>query len=152
MSRSLARMSLILTSYIGAQGRKFVGSRCSPGGRSDEFNAVAEAAQFADHSLRSALCGLLADRGAPFLVTDTLVQNLPEQATKAMGKDADGLVVTQARDITAVEKSEDATLEFGGGIGGLIKNAPHMAVAFGRPTAGVDSRALVLAGAGPYPG
>ena len=69
-----------------------------------------------------------------------------------MGNNPNGLIVSQACHVAAVEEREDAALELDGGVARLIKNAPQVMVALGRARAGVDSRGLIFARAGPYPG
>ena len=49
-------------------------SRCSM----EQFDAVAEAAELADHSGCAPLLGSLTDRWAAFLVTHSFMQNLPD--------------------------------------------------------------------------
>ena len=68
-----------------------------------------------------------------------------------MGNRPDGLIMSQARDVAAIDNLEDASFGLYGGIGRLIKNAPHVAVAFWRPVAVVHTTALIVAGAGTYP-
>ena len=46
--------------------------------RREQFDAIAEAPQFADHLARSHLLRLCADGGSAFLVANALVQNLPD--------------------------------------------------------------------------
>ena len=55
----------------------------------------------------------------------------PDQPTLSMGDGPDGLVVSQARDRTAIHDLEDASFGPGCGVGRLIEQAPHVAVAFG---------------------
>ena len=65
-----------------------------------------------------------------------------------MGNGPDGLIMSQARDRAAIDKFEDASFGPGCGVGRLIENAPHVAVALRRAVAVVHSRAFVVAGAG----
>jgi len=69
-----------------------------------------------------------------------------------MGNDRDGLIVSPARDVAAIEDGEDAPLELDGGVGSLIEDAPHGAVALGGAATVVHSRGLFLAGASTHPG
>jgi len=68
-----------------------------------------------------------------------------------MGNGPDGLIMSQARDRAARDNLEDASFGLHGGVGGLIENAPHVAVAFWRPVAVVHARALLVSGAGAHP-
>jgi hypothetical protein len=61
--------------------------------RNGQFDPIAEALEFSDHSGRPVSLGLLADCWASFLVPDAVVQNLPDQAAKPVGDHADRLVV-----------------------------------------------------------
>jgi len=58
-----------------------------------QFDTVTERSEFLNHSCRSVLPGLHAYRRAPLFVTDSLVQNLPDQAATLMGNHSDGLIV-----------------------------------------------------------
>src|SRR6266496_1892684 len=59
--------------------------------RTQQFDAVAEASEFPDHSRSARLLRLFADSRATFFVTESLVQNLPDQTTRPMGNGSDGL-------------------------------------------------------------
>jgi hypothetical protein len=61
-----------------------------------------------------------------------------------MGNGTDGLIVSEARHESAVDDLENSSFRLGCGIGTLIENAPHMAVALRRAVALGYSRALVL--------
>ena len=67
----------------------------------------------------------LAYCGASFLVTDFLVQNLPDQPTKPMGNRPDSLIVSEARHQTAIHHLEDTSLGFHRRVGSLVENASH---------------------------
>ena len=77
--------------------------------RIGQFDPIAETSEFPDHSCRPVLLGLFANRWAPFFVTNSLVQNLPDQAAKTMGNHSDRLIVSQARHISAIEDGEEAS-------------------------------------------
>ena len=51
----------------------------------------------ADHSRGALLLGLFGDGWAPFFVTNSLVQDQPDQPALSMGNGPDGLVVSSAR-------------------------------------------------------
>jgi hypothetical protein len=62
----------------------------------DEFDAVAETAEFADH-LRGAALGAVFGHGGPaFLVGHALVEDLPDEPTEPMGDGANRLGVPEA--------------------------------------------------------
>ena len=117
-----------------------------------QFDPIAETPEFPDHSCRSAQLGFLANRWAALLVTDSLVQDLPDQTAEPMGNHSDGLIMPQTRHIATIEKFEDAPFVLDRRVGGLIENAPHGAVALRRPVATADSCGLVISGAGSHPG
>jgi hypothetical protein len=102
---------------------------CLAGLRIRRFDPIAEASELADHSRGALLLGLFGDRRAPFFVTNSLVQDQPDQATLSMGNGPDGLVMSQARDRAARHHLEDASFGPGCGVGRLVENAPHVAVA-----------------------
>src|SRR5882724_3043228 len=124
---------------------------CLAGLRIRCFDPIAKASELPDHSCRALLLRLLGDSWAPFFVTNSLVQDQPDQSTVSMGNGPDGLIMSQARDRAVIDKFEDASFGPGCGVGRLIENAPHVAVALRRAVAVVHSRAFVVAGAGAHP-
>ncbi len=46
-----------------------------------------------------------------------------------MGNRSDGLIVSEARDRAAIDNLEDTSFGPGCGVGSLVENAPHLAVA-----------------------
>jgi hypothetical protein len=115
------------------------------------FDPIAEASELPDHSRGALLFGLFGDGWAPFFVTNSLVQDQPDQSTLSMGDRPNGLIMSQARDRTAIHDLEDASFGPGCGVGALIENAPHVTVALGRSVAVVYAGALFVAGAGAHP-
>src|SRR5438445_8324251 len=69
-----------------------------------------------------------------------------------MGNGPDGLIVSQARHQSAIDDLENGSFRLGCGVGTLIKNAPHMAIALRGAVALGYSRALVLSWARSHPG
>jgi hypothetical protein len=57
------------------------------------------------------------------------------------------LGVSESGNEPAINDREDGPLGFDGGVGGLIEDAPHLAVALRATTAVVHARALSLIGA-----
>jgi hypothetical protein len=62
-----------------------------------------------------------------------------------MGNYSDRLLMPQTRYRTAIDDLEDTSLGLYGGVGRLIENTPHVAIALRRSVAVVDSRALFVA-------
>jgi hypothetical protein len=60
------------------------------------------------------------------------MENDPDEAAKPMGNGPDGLIVAQARYQSAIDNLENGSFRLGRGVGGLIQNAPHVAVALRR--------------------
>src|SRR5882762_8304164 len=114
------------------------------------FDPIAEASLLPDYSCGALLLRLFGDRWAPFFVTDSLAQDQPDQTTLSMGNGPDGLVMSQARDRAAIDHFEDTSFGPGCGVGRLVENPPHVAVALRRSVAVVHSRAFVVAGAGAH--
>jgi hypothetical protein len=108
---------------------------------------VAEVSELPDHSRSALLLRLFGDGWAPFFVTDSLVQDQPDQSTLSMSNGPDGLIMSQARDRAAIHDLEDASFGSNCGVGRLVENTPHVAVAMWGPVAVVHTRALVVAGA-----
>jgi hypothetical protein len=132
-------------------GSKMLGHAGNRRLRIRKFDPIAESSEFADYSCRPALLGLFANRRAPFLVTEPLLQHPPDQAAKPMGNHSDRLVMPQARHIAAIENLEDASFVLDRRVGRLVENAPHMAIALWRPVAVAHPRTLMVAGAGTHP-
>ena len=97
-----------------------------------------------DHLPSAPLLRLFVDGGASFFVTDSLVQDQPDQATLSMGNGPDGLVVSQARDRAAIHNVEDTSLRPRWGVGRLVENASHVAVALRRSVAVIHACALIV--------
>src|SRR5713101_4191793 len=104
------------------------------------FDPVTEETEISDHPSGAALPRVSAHRRAPFIVTDSLVQNQPDEPTKPIANCADGLIVSQAWHQAAVHDFEDASFVLDRSICGLIENAPHVAVALRGAVAPAHSR------------
>jgi hypothetical protein len=82
---------------------------------------VAEFAELADHSGGACLPRLFGNRWTVFLVTDSLVQDQPDQPTLSMGNGPNDLVMSQAWDRAPINNFEDTSFDLHGGIRGLIE-------------------------------
>ena len=91
---------------------------CLAGLRIRRFDPIAEASELPDHSRCASLLRLFGDRRAAFFVTNSLMQDQPDQPTLSMGDGPDGLIVSQARNRAAIHDLEDASFGPGCGIGG----------------------------------
>src|SRR5215469_7332733 len=85
------------------------------------FDPIAEVPELPEHSGRALLLGLLGDGWAPFFVTNSLMQDQPDQSTLSMGNSTDRLVVSQAGDRAPIHDFEDASFGPGCGVGSLIE-------------------------------
>ena len=85
------------------------------------FDPITEATELPDHSRGTVLLRLLGDGWAPFFVTNSLVQDQPDQPTLSMGNGTDGLIVSQARDGAAIHDFEYASFGPGCGVRSLIE-------------------------------
>ena len=74
-----------------------------------------------DHPPGAELLGSFGDRGASFFVTNSLVQNEPDESTLSMGDGPNSLIVSQAWDGAAIHDLEDASFRPGGGVSSLIQ-------------------------------
>src|ERR1051325_11823366 len=82
---------------------------CLAGLRIRWFDPIAEASELPKHLRSAELLRSFGDRWAPFFVTDSLVQDQPDQPTQSMGDGPNGLIVSQARDRAAIHDLEDAS-------------------------------------------
>src|SRR5499425_683403 len=98
---------------------------CLAGLRIREFDPIAKASEVSDHLPSAKLLRSLADRRAPLFVTDSLVQDQPDQPTQSMGNDTYGLIVAESRDRAAIHNFEDASFGSGCGVSSLIKPKFH---------------------------
>jgi hypothetical protein len=64
---------------------------------------------------------LFGNRWTVFLVTDSLVQDQPDQPTLSMGNGPNGLAMSQARDRAAIDNLEDTSFDRYGAVRGLIE-------------------------------
>src|SRR5437773_10195488 len=94
---------------------------CLAGLRIRWFDPIAEASELPKHLRSAELLGSFGDRWAPFFVTDSLVQDQPDQPTLSMGDGPNGLIVSQARDRAAIHDLEDASFGPGCGVTSLIE-------------------------------
>jgi hypothetical protein len=73
------------------------------------FDPIAETSELPNHSPSAQLLRSFGHGWAAFLVTESLVQDQPDEPTLPMGNGSDGLIVTQARDGAAIHNLEDAS-------------------------------------------
>jgi hypothetical protein len=69
-----------------------------------------------------------------------------------VGDGSDRLSVSKTRDEPAIHDGEDRPLRFHGGVGGLIQDASHLAIALGAAVTVVHAGALFIARACAHPG
>jgi len=85
------------------------------------FDPVAEALELPDHLSSACSLRLLADGGTTFFVTNSLVEDQPDQPTLSVGDGPDRLIVSQARDRAAIHDLEDASFGPSCGVRRLIE-------------------------------
>src|SRR5258708_39716674 len=85
------------------------------------FDPIAEASELPKHLRSAELLRSFGDRWAPFFVTDSLVQDQPDQPTLSMADGPNGLIVSQARDQAAIHDLEHAFVGPGCGVSSLIE-------------------------------
>jgi hypothetical protein len=95
-----------------------------------------------DHSRSTCLPGLFSDCWAPFFVTDSVMQDQPDQPTLSMSDCPDGLIMSQARDGAAIHNLKDTSFDLYGSVGRLVENTPHVAVALRGSVVVVHTRPL----------
>src|ERR1700694_109292 len=89
------------------QGRKSLPLCLARGLRIGWIDPMAEASELPDHSRSALLLRVFGDGWASFFVTDSLVQDQPNQPTLSMGNGPDDLVMSQARDRAPIHNLED---------------------------------------------
>ena len=94
---------------------------CLAGLRIRWFDPIAEASELPKHLRSAELLRSFGDRWAPFFVTDSLVEDQPDQPTLSMSDGPNGLIVSQARDRAAIHDLEDASFGPGCGVTSLIE-------------------------------
>src|SRR6266446_6877860 len=94
---------------------------CLAGLRIRWFDPIAEASELPKHLRSAELLRSFGDRWAPFFVTNSLVQDQPDQPTLSMGDGPNGLIVSQARDRAAIHDLEDASFGSGCGVSSLME-------------------------------
>jgi len=114
-------------------------------------DVIAEAPELPNHSPRTQLLRSPGDRWATFLVTDSSVEDQPDEPTVPMGNGSDGLIVSQAGDGATIHNLEDASFGPGCSIRRLIEYAPHLTVALWRAVAVVHACGLIVARTGTDP-
>jgi hypothetical protein len=82
---------------------------------------IAQLSELPDHSPRALILGLHGDCRAAFFVKGSIMQDQPDQTTLSMRNDSDGLIMSEARDTTAIDNLEDASFDFHGRVGSLIE-------------------------------
>jgi len=107
---------------------------------------------FADHLARLHLLCLCADGWSAFLITNALVENLPDQATEPVRDGADGLRVAKTRDESSIDDREDRAFGFSRRVCCLIEESSHLTIALRTAMAVVHARAFFIAGTGAHPG
>ena len=70
------------------------------------FDPIAEVSELPDHLPSAQLLRSFGNGWTAFLVTNSLVQDQPDQSTLSMCNDSDGLIVSQAWDRAAIHDLE----------------------------------------------
>jgi hypothetical protein len=68
------------------------------------------------------------------------MEDQPDQTTLSMRNDPDDLIMSEARDATAIDDLEDASFDSYGGVSSLIEQAPHVTVTLGRAVLAVPGK------------
>jgi hypothetical protein len=120
-------------------------------GRRGQLNLVPKIAESADQ-FAGALSDCLGVRTLPpFFVADTLIQDLPRDPAKSMGNSPYCFEVSNSPGQTAVKSLIGTAFGVDCGVGRLVENAPHVAIALGRTVAPGDFGALFPAWTTPNP-
>ena len=92
------------------------------------------------------------DGRTPFLVHDTIVQNLPHETANPVRDRSDRLGVSQPHDEPSIEELKDAAFGLHRGVRGLIEEPTHLSVAVRGSVAVIDARAFLMPGTRADPG
>jgi hypothetical protein len=133
------------------QGRKCTQSCLSACRRECRFDTIPKLPKVADHLRRTPVRARFGDRRTAFLVGHAVVEDLPNEPTESVRNRSDGLRVAEADDQASIHDFEDAPFGLYRGVRRLIEEAPHLAIAVGRPTAVIDAGAFVVPGTGAHP-
>ena len=85
-------------------------------------------------------------------VTDSFVEDLPDEATESMGDGPDCRLIPQSGQQTPENRLKMGALAPGCGVGNLTEYSPHVLVAFRGAAAAVLPSALFFPGTGSNPG
>ena len=85
------------------------------------IDPIAQISELPNHSPRALISGSFGDCWAAFFVTGSLMEDQPDQTTLSMRNDPDGLIMSEARDATAIDDLEDTSFDFDGGVSRLIE-------------------------------
>jgi hypothetical protein len=85
------------------------------------FDPIAEASELPNHSPSAQLLRSFGHGWAAFLVTDSLVQDQPDESTLSMSDYSDSLIVSQSWDRPAIHDLEDASFGSSGSVSRLIE-------------------------------
>ena len=85
------------------------------------FDPIPKLSKLPDHLPSAQLLRSFAYGDAAFFVTNSLVQDQPDQSALSMGNGSDGLVMSQAGNGAVIHDLEDASFRSGCGIGSLIE-------------------------------
>jgi N-methylhydantoinase B/oxoprolinase/acetone carboxylase alpha subunit len=89
---------------------------------------------------------LFDDGRTSFFVSNSLVQDHPNQSALSMADCPDGLFMSQSCHTAAIDKLEDAAFGLYRRVGRLVEDAPHLPVALRRPVTVVHASTFLLAG------
>jgi hypothetical protein len=101
----------VLVPRVENQGRKSL-RLCWAGLRIRRFDPVAKLSELPDHLPSAALLRFFGDRWAPFFVTNSLMQDEPDQSTLSISNGPNGLIVSQAGEPTGDKQSRRCFLWF----------------------------------------
>src|SRR5215510_5254164 len=96
------------------------------------FNAVAETTQFSNHLSGPAFRLCTTHSGTAFFITDSLMENHPDETTQTVCNGSNCLSMAEARHQTPIKKLKDTSLRFDGRMRRLIQKPLHLSVTFRR--------------------
>ena len=95
------------------------------------FNSISEASELPDHLGSAPLLGFFGDCRAPFFVTNSIVEELPDEEAVPMRNHSDSLFVSEAWRHTTIDNLKDSSFSLDCCVGSLVRMRRMLRLPFG---------------------